>query len=73
MAAGVAAPRMKTAALGKSKPEIKVEGRADNIEGHALNRRVVFVPSSTAEMQINQQREDLQLQGDPASRRALRK
>ena len=73
MAAGVAAPRMKTAALGKSKPEIKVEGRADNIEGHALNRRVVFVPSSTAEMQINQQREDLQLKGDPASRRALRK
>ena len=65
-AAGVAAARMKTFALGKSKPEIK----ADDIEGHALNRRVVFVPAGVTEMQINQQREDLQLKGDPAGRRA---
>ncbi len=73
MAAGVNAARLKTAALGKSKPEITAARGTDNIEGHAQNRRVVLVPSSTAEMQINQQREDLQLQGDPASRRALRK
>ena len=63
-AAGVTAARMKTAALGKTKPEVK----ADNIEGHALNRRVVFVPAGVADMQINKQREDLQLKGDPAGR-----
>ena len=69
IAAGVAPARMKTVALGKSKPEVK----AENIEGHALNRRVVFVPSSTADMQINRQREDLQLKGDPVGGRAQRK
>ena len=56
---------MKTAAFGKSKPEIK----AENIEGHAQNRRVVFVPVGVAAMQINPQKEDLQLKGDPAARR----
>ena len=64
VAAGVEAARLKTTALGKSKPEIK----AENIEGHALNRRVVFVPSVTTELKVNPQREDLQLKGDPASR-----
>ena len=62
MAAGVESARLKTAALGKSKPEVK----ADNVEGHALNRRVVFVPSITTELKVNPQREDLQLKGDPA-------
>ena len=57
-AAGVASARMKTLALGKSKPEVK----ADNIEGHALNRRVVFVAAGVGEMQINKQVEDLQLE-----------
>ena len=62
MAAGVDAARLKTVALGKTKPEVK----ADNIEGHALNRRVVFVPSIQTDLQINKQREDLQTKGDPA-------
>ena len=57
-AAGVASARMKTLALGKSKPDVK----ADNIEGHALNRRVVFVAAGVGEMQINKQVEDLQLE-----------
>ena len=64
-AAGVAPARMKTVALGKSKPEVK----AENIEGHAQNRRVVFVPAGVTEMQVNPQREDLQLKGDPAARK----
>ena len=68
-AAGVTAARMKTAAFGKSKPEVK----ADNIEGHALNRRVVFVPAGVDGMQINPQREDLQLKGDPAGGRTERR
>ena len=64
-AAGVTPARMKTLALGKSKPEVK----AENIEGHAQNRRVVFVPAGVAALQINPQREDLQLKGDPAARK----
>ena len=58
MAAGVAAERLKTAALGKSKPEVK----ADSIDGHAQNRRVVFVPSAATDMQLQKQRQDLQLE-----------
>ena len=58
MAAGVAAERLKTTALGKSKPEVK----ADNIDGHAQNRRVVFVPSTAADLQLQKQRQDLQLE-----------
>lgn len=58
MAAGVDAARLKTQAFGKSKPEVK----AENIEGHALNRRVVFVPSAVVDMQLKQQRQDLQLE-----------
>ena len=65
MAAGVDAARLKTQAFGKSKPEVK----AENIEGHALNRRVVLVPSmpSAQDFQINRQRDDLQTKGDPAT------
>ena len=46
MAAGVAAERLKTAAFGKSKPEIKAQGAALDGEGHAQNRRVVFAPAA---------------------------
>ena len=61
-AAGIAPARMKTQALGKTKPEVT----ADSLEGHALNRRVVFIPAGLVDMQTTKQREDLQLKGDPA-------
>ncbi len=73
MAAGVNAARLKTAALGKSKPEITAARGTDNIEGHAQNRRVVLVPSATQDLQLQRQREDMQLKGDPAGGRASRK
>ncbi len=73
MAAGVNAARLKTAALGKSKPEITAARGTDNIEGHAQNRRVVLVPSTTQDLQLQRQREDMQLKDDPAGRRATRK
>ena len=65
MAAGVAAERLKTAAMGKSKPEVKT----DNIEGHAQNRRVVFVPAAAGDMQLQRQRQDLQLEKTEKARR----
>ena len=73
MAAGVDAARLKTMALGKSKPEITAARGTDNIEGHAQNRRVVFVPATTQDLQLQRQREDVQLKGDPAGRRATGK
>ena len=57
-AAGVEAARMKTAAFGKSRPEVK----AADLEGHAVNRRVVIVPSNPADLQLKPQRDDLQLE-----------
>jgi outer membrane protein OmpA-like peptidoglycan-associated protein/predicted DNA-binding protein (MmcQ/YjbR family) len=57
-AAGVDRGRMKTVAYGKSRPEVK----AADIEGYAVNRRVVIVPSSTADLQLKPQLDDLQLE-----------
>lgn len=62
VAAGVEAARLKTQAFGKAKPEVKASGGAGDIEGHALNRRVVFVPSVATDLKVNPQREDLQLE-----------
>jgi outer membrane protein OmpA-like peptidoglycan-associated protein len=57
-AAGVETARMKTAAFGKSKPEVK----GADAETYAVNRRVVIVPSVAADLEIRPQREDLQLE-----------
>ncbi len=57
-AAGVESARMRTVAYGKSRPEVK----SSDIEGYAVNRRVVIVPSSTADLELKPQREDLQLE-----------
>jgi peptidoglycan-associated lipoprotein len=57
-AAGVDVARMKTQAFGKSKPEVK----GGDAETYAVNRRVVIVPSVTADLEIKPQREDLQLE-----------
>ncbi len=57
-AAGVDAGRMKTVAYGKSRPEV----RTGDVEGYALNRRVVIVPSGGAELQLKPQTDDLQLE-----------
>jgi outer membrane protein OmpA-like peptidoglycan-associated protein len=57
-AAGVDMGRMKTVAYGKSRPEVK----ATDIEGYAVNRRVVIVPSNTADLQLKPQLDDLQLE-----------
>ena len=62
VAAGVEAARLRTQAFGKSKPEVKASGTSGDIEGHALNRRVVFVPSVATDLKVNPQREDLQLE-----------
>lgn len=64
MAAGVAAERLKTAALGKSKPEIPAREKMQDSEGHAQNRRVVFVPATDSGLDginVQRQRQDLQL------------
>jgi OmpA-OmpF porin, OOP family len=68
VAAGVEAARLKTQAFGKAKPEVKASGSPGDIEGHALNRRVVFVPSVATDLKVNPQREDLQTKGDPAGK-----
>ena len=68
VAAGVEATRLKTQAFGKARPEVKASGSPADIEGHALNRRVVFVPSVGADLKVNPQREDLQLEKDRAAR-----
>jgi len=57
-AAGVEMGRMKTVAYGKSRPEVK----AADVEGYAVNRRVVIVPSSIADLQLKPQRDDLQVE-----------
>lgn len=57
-AAGVERARMKTVAYGKSRPEIE----ATDIEGYAVNRRVVIVPSAAADLKLNPQRDDLQIE-----------
>ena len=57
-AAGVETARMKTQALGKSQPEVK----GGDAETFAVNRRVVIVPSSTEQLQLQPQRNDLQLE-----------
>jgi outer membrane protein OmpA-like peptidoglycan-associated protein len=57
-AAGVERARMKTVAYGKSRPEVK----ASDIEGYAVNRRVVIVPSATSDLKLEPQRDDLQIE-----------
>jgi OOP family OmpA-OmpF porin len=57
-AAGVDTSRMKTVAYGKSRPEV----RTGDVEGYALNRRVVIVPSGGADLQLKPQTDDLQLE-----------
>jgi outer membrane protein OmpA-like peptidoglycan-associated protein len=57
-AAGVETARMKTAAFGKSRPEVK----GADAETYAVNRRVVIVPSVKADLEVKPQREDLQLE-----------
>jgi len=57
-AAGVDGARMKTQAFGKSKPEVK----GGDAETYAVNRRVVIVPSVSADLEIKPQHEDLQLE-----------
>jgi len=57
-AAGVERARMKTVAYGKSRPEVK----ASDIEGYAVNRRVVIVPSATSDLRLEPQRDDLQIE-----------
>ena len=65
MAAGVDAARLKTKAFGKGQPVVK----AESSEGHALNRRVVFVPAGATGLKINPQREDLQIEKAGAAKR----
>lgn len=57
-AAGVERARMKTAAYGKSRPEVTT----GDVEGYAVNRRVVIVPAAGADLQLNPQRDDLQVE-----------
>ncbi|HEY4375470.1 MAG TPA: OmpA family protein [Burkholderiales bacterium] len=57
-AAGVERARMKTVAYGKSRPEVP----ASDVEGYAVNRRVVIVPSMTDDLKLNPQRDDLQVE-----------
>jgi len=57
-AAGVETSRMKTSAFGKSRPEVK----GADAETYAVNRRVVIVPSVATDLQVQPQREDLQLE-----------
>jgi outer membrane protein OmpA-like peptidoglycan-associated protein len=58
-AAGVERARMKTAAFGKSRPEVK----GGDIESYAVNRRVVIVPAqAAANLELKPQRDDLQLE-----------
>ena len=57
-AAGVAPVRMKTVAYGKSRPEVA----GGDAESYAVNRRVVIVPSGAAELRLQPQRNDLQIE-----------